>query len=153
MRVVLWLLLLGGGSLLVLAGGAGWAYRNRTNLTNQVLRQTFAAFDAQVGRIEVNWAGVEIEGIQVRDPGTAATIATAETLIWHPDWSKVNSGNLGRFEIEGVRVEASAEQLRAWNAARVTELPSSAAPAGWRLPPLVIDAVDVRDVAVHVRGD
>lgn len=152
-RMIFWLALLALAGTLAVTGGGAWAYKYRTSLANRILRQTFAAFDAQIGDLQVSRQGIDITGVTVRDPRSRTVIATARGILWRPEWSKMAAGNIGRFSLVGARVDADAEQLRAWTAARVTEEPSPSAPAGIRLPPLVLEHADLRDVSVNVRGD
>lgn len=152
-RMIFWLALLALAGILAVTGGGAWAYKYRTSLANRILRQTFAAFDAQIGDLQVSRLGIDITGVTVRDPRSRTVIATARGILWRPEWSKMATGNVGRFSLVGARVDADAEQLRAWTAARVTEEPSPSAPAGIRLPPLVLEHADLRDVSVNVRGD
>ena len=77
-RIGVGLVLLGLFALIAAGLGLAYAYRNRTDLTNQILRQTFRAFDAEVGDLDIIKAGVDIKNISMRDPESGAQILTVE---------------------------------------------------------------------------
>ena len=152
-RIGVWLVLLSLFAVIAAGLGLAYVYRNRTDLTNQILRQTFRAFDAEIGELDISQKGIDIKDIRMRDPRSGGQILTVKKAEWRPSWSKVSSGNLGHFVLEGARLEATADQLRSWTEARATEAPSVAAPGGVRLPPLFLDSSELRDVAVNIHGD
>ena len=153
-RLCLWALGIGAPLLVLAAAGVFWAYSNRTSLANDILRDTFAAFDAQIGQLDVGTETIVIRDVTVRDPKSGATIATVRSLVWQPEWAKMAQGNLGRFRLEGASLDATAEQLRSWAAANKPDSSEPAPPgAGWALPGLVLERSELRDVSVRVRGD
>jgi hypothetical protein len=153
-RLALWLLVVGFVLALLLTAGGFWAWRNRTPLANNFLRKTFAAFDAQIGTLDVTSEHVVIRDVTVRDPASGAVIATADHLIWQPDWSKMRALNLGRFRLEGLKLDATAEQLRSWNADNRPDKTMPPPPGGgWEMPQIVIEGTELKDVSVNVRGD
>jgi hypothetical protein len=152
-RIGVWLVVLGLFALIAAGLGLAYVYQNRTDLTNQILRQTFRAFDAEIGELDISREGIDIKDIRMRDPKSGGQILMVKKAEWRPSWSKVSSGNLGHFVLDGARLEATAEQLRSWTEARATEEPSAAAPGGVRLPPLFLDSSELRDVVVNIQGD
>ncbi len=152
-RVLSWLVILGVLGVIALGVAVGVAYKNRTLLTNRILKETLAAFDAQVGNIELSRESIEITDITVRDPKSAAVIATVRRVHWSPVWSKLHLGHLGRFILEDSKVDATAEQLRSWTAANATEPLEVANESGFKLPALVIDSYELKSASVILRGD
>jgi hypothetical protein len=150
-RLAFWLVIAGFVLLLLLSAAGYWAWRNRTPLANGLLRKTFAAFDAQIGTLDVDVSSetVLIHDITVRDPASGEIIAEAGKLVWQPD---LRTLNLGRFRLEGVRLDASVQQLRSWSE---DNRPDKTTPpgGGWSLPQLVIEGTELKDVIVNVRGD
>lgn len=149
-------LLLGLLGLIAIGIAGAYAYQNRTGLTNQILRQTFSAFDAQVGEIEITRTGIDIGQITFRDPKSQAQILVVDSVTWRPAWSKVSSGDLGRFSLTGARMNATAEQLRSWmtsNAPDVLEPKPAVASSSFSLPSLLISSSEIRDVSVNIQGD
>ena len=98
-RLAFWLVIAGFVLLLLLSAAGCWAWRNRTPLANGLLRKTFAAFDAQLGTLDVDVSSetVLIHDITVRDPDSGEIIAKAGKLVWQPD---LRTLNLGRFRLE-----------------------------------------------------
>ena len=79
-----------------------------------------------------------------------------DTVTWRPAWSKVSSGDLGRFSLTGARLKATAEQLRSWttaNAPDVLDPKPVAKSSGFVLPPLLLSSSELRDVSVDIQGD
>lgn len=152
-RVAGWLALLGISGVTALGVAGGWGYKNRTQLANWILRQTFSEFHAQLGDLQMSRQGIDITDLTVHDPKSGAAIATIRSIMWCPDWAKMAAGNIGRITLSGAKLDVSAEQFRSWTVARATEEPSRKAPSGFRLTSLALESAELRDVSVNVRGD